>query len=163
MIAEIIKYTLQHLPMVLLCLAWLIGLTEVYGRSKSKSVIIGWLLVLPVGVAGIWGFVFHAFFPEMADQMIGWVYSPFEFEVAMANLAMGLVGLFGFRASLGYCRAATLFSAVLLWGAAVGHVYQMIVHHNFDPGNAGAIFWTDILIPVSLMIALKLRPIKQVD
>ena len=32
-------------------------------------------------------------------------------------------------------------------GAAGGHVYQMIAAHNFAPGNAGVIFYTDILIP----------------
>ena len=33
-------------------------------------------------------------------------------------------------------------------GAAGGHVYQMITAHNFAPGNAGIIFWSDILLPV---------------
>ena len=33
-------------------------------------------------------------------------------------------------------------------GAAVGHVHQMITAHNYAPGNAGVMFWSDILLPV---------------
>lgn len=33
-------------------------------------------------------------------------------------------------------------------GAAVGHALDMVRSHNFAPGNAGVIFWTDILLPV---------------
>ena len=34
-----------------------------------------------------------------------------------------------------------------LLGAAGVHIYQMITARNFAPGNAGIIFWTDILVP----------------
>ena len=33
-------------------------------------------------------------------------------------------------------------------GAAAGHLYQMATAHNFAPGNAGVIFYMDILIPL---------------
>jgi len=35
-----------------------------------------------------------------------------------------------------------------LWGAAGVHVYQMVTAHNFAPGNAGVVFWTDIFTPL---------------
>jgi hypothetical protein len=38
--------------------------------------------------------------------------------------------------------------ACFLWGAAAGHVVQMVTAHNFAPGNAGVIFWSDILLPL---------------
>ncbi len=44
--------------------------------------------------------------------------------------------------------AALIGPACFLLGAAAGHVAQMITAHNFAPGNAGAIFYTDILIPL---------------
>jgi hypothetical protein len=43
---------------------------------------------------------------------------------------------------------AILGSGVFLLGAAGFHVYQMITAHNFAPGNAGIIFWSDILLPL---------------
>ena len=44
-----------------------------------------------------------------------------------------------------------------LWGAAAGHVYQMITAHNFAPGNAGVIFWTDVFLPVVAFALLWLQ------
>jgi len=40
--------------------------------------------------------------------------------------------------------------------AAGGPLYQIIAHHNFAPGNAGAMFWLDIIMPaigLALLIA----------
>lgn len=152
----IIPYILQHMPAELLVAAWIIGAYKAYIKHQSPNEILAWLLLLPVGIAGVWGFMFHAFLPNIADKLIGWAYSPFEFEVAVANLGMGILGIFSFRASLGFRKAAVLFCTVFLWGAAFGHIYQMIAHHNFDPGNAGFIFWTDLLIPASLIMGLRL-------
>ncbi|MES2504204.1 MAG: DUF6790 family protein [Myxococcota bacterium] len=157
MVTEIISFILSNIPLVCLMLALIISAFQIGFQHRSKAVLLAWLLLLPVGVAGLWAFIFHAFFPSITDNMIGWAYSPFEFEVAMANLGMSALGVLGFRSSLGFQKAGVLFTAIFLWGAAVGHIYQMVSHHNFDPGNAGAIFWTDILIPIVLIVALNLK------
>jgi len=44
--------------------------------------------------------------------------------------------------------AAVIGPAIFLLGAAAGHFYQMITAHNFAPGNAGVIFYMDIIIPL---------------
>ncbi|HEX5326525.1 MAG TPA: DUF6790 family protein, partial [Acetobacteraceae bacterium] len=44
--------------------------------------------------------------------------------------------------------AAVLGPALFLWGAAAGHLRAMITAHDFAPGNAGVIFYTDILLPL---------------
>jgi hypothetical protein len=49
-------------------------------------------------------------------------------------------------------------SAFLL-GAAGGHIYQMIAAHNFAPGNAGVVFWMDLVTPLTGFLLLWLaRP-----
>jgi hypothetical protein len=53
--------------------------------------------------------------------------------------------------------AAIIGTACFLWGAAGVHIHSMITAHNFEPGNAGVIFWTDILIPVIGFILLLLQ------
>jgi Family of unknown function (DUF6790) len=53
--------------------------------------------------------------------------------------------------------AAIVGPAGFLWGAAGGHVYQMITAHNFAPGNAGVIFYSDILVPIVGFIFLSLQ------
>ncbi len=59
-----------------------------------------------------------------------------------------MVGLLAFRREFGLRLATVTGPAFFLWGAAGGHVYQMIAHHNFSPGNTGVVFWSDVLTPV---------------
>ncbi len=37
-------------------------------------------------------------------------------------------------------------------GDAVRHVYQMIAVDNFESGNAGPWFWTDVAVPFVFII-----------
>src|SRR5262249_42285703 len=75
-------------------------------------------------------------------------HSIFQLEVGFASLGFALVGLLAFRGSFDLRLAAIVGPAGFLWGAAGGHVYQMITAHNFAPGNAGVIFYSDILVPM---------------
>jgi hypothetical protein len=50
--------------------------------------------------------------------------------------------------------AAIVVATCFLWGAAATHVREMIAHTNFNPGNAGAIFWTDIFVPIIGIVLL---------
>jgi hypothetical protein len=96
----------------------------------------------------------HGFFADIAAQNIGWLPSPFQAEVALTNLAFGLGGLTAAFASRAYQFAVTLMTTTFLWGAAGYHIKQIIISHNFNPGNAGSILWTDILIPLLLITLL---------
>ncbi len=84
----------------------------------------------------------------MAASFIGWENSPFQYEVGYASLGFAIVGIIAFKQSLGFRVAAVIGPSFFLWGAAGGHIYQMITAHNFSPGNAGIIFWTDVILPV---------------
>lgn len=96
----------------------------------------------------------HVFYGKMAAAFIGWSQSPFQLEVGFASLGFAITGLISIWSPLAF-RAATITSvSMFLWGAAGGHIYQMVEKHNFAPGNAGVIFWTDILIPVLGFILL---------
>jgi hypothetical protein len=98
----------------------------------------------------------HAFFGELAAKFIGWEDSPFQAEVGWASLGFALVGFLAFRGSRGLRVAAVVGPACFLLGAAVGHAIQMVKAHNFAPGNAGVIFYTDILIPILGFVFLAL-------
>lgn len=67
-------------------------------RSKGNrgKIFTRYLLLLPVGIGGIWGFYFHAFYLEQSAEMIGWNTSPFQFEVAVTNLGLGIAGILDF-------------------------------------------------------------------
>jgi hypothetical protein len=118
-------------------------------------------LLFPIGLSFLLNFVFHTFFGEMAAKFIGWADSPFQLEVGFASLGFALVGLLAFKGSYGLRIGAVVGPAAFLLGAAGGHIYQMIAAHNFAPGNAGAVFWMDIVTPLTGFLLLWLaRPKK---
>lgn len=110
--------------------------------------LLAWFLFFSIGVSFLYNFVMHVFFGAMAAAFIGWADSPFQAEVGFASLGFAVVGFLAWRGGFGLRLAAVVGPACFLWGAAGGHVYQMITAGNFAPGNAGVIFYSDILIPL---------------
>ena len=106
-----------------------------------------YFLLFSIGFSFFYNFVMHTFFGEMSARFIGWQDSPFQAEVGFASLGFSVVGFLAFRRSFDLRLAAVVGPALFLLGAAGGHIYQMISTGNFAPGNAGIIFYTDVLIP----------------
>jgi hypothetical protein len=153
MMAETIAFVLRNLPVFLfvaaLVCAWL--------RRSNGTIaerLLSWILLLPIGVTGLWAAVFHLFFPEIAAADIGWEPSPFQFEVGMADLAIGATACVSFWRSLDFRAAVVIVNAIFLLGDAIGHVEQMISAVNFAPGNAGVPFIGDLILPVLTLILL---------
>jgi len=151
--AETIAFVLRNLPVLLFVAALVFA-----GLSRSRAPIadrlLNWILLSPIGVSGLWAALFHLFFPQIAAADIGWETSPFQFEVGMADLAMGMTACLSFWRSLDFKAAAVVANAIFLLGDAVGHVKQMIVAGNFASGNAGVPFYSDIAFPVLAIILL---------
>jgi hypothetical protein len=130
-------------------------------QPRSFAVVVealfSYFLLFSIGLASFYNFVLHVFFGEMAASFIGWADSPFQLEVGFASLGMAAVGLLAFKGSFDMRLAAIVAPACFLWGAAGVHIYEMITAHNFAPGNAGVIFYSDILVPVVGFIFLWLQ------
>jgi hypothetical protein len=121
-------------------------------RQRVIETILLYVLVCNVGLSGLIGFYGHAFLADEIAESIGWAKgSPFQFEIAVANLSYGFLGILclWFRGVFWYATAIGL--SVFLWGAAYGHIREIIVNANYAPNNAGAMLWADILIPVVLL------------
>ena len=116
-----------------------------------------WFLFFSIGMSFFYNFVMHTFFGEMSAKFIGWANSPFQLEVGFASLGFAVVGILAFRRSFDLRLAAVVGPALFLLGAAGGHIYQMISAGNFASGNAGIIFYTDILIPAVGFLLLWLQ------
>lgn len=123
-------------------------------RISEAEIIYRWMALFALGFTGIYTFFMHVFFSAFTANQIGWQPSPFQFEVAMADLAIGVVGILSFNASFGFRLATVIAATIFLWGAAVGHLYQMIRFQNFAIGNAGSWFWMDIVVPLVLIVCL---------
>lgn len=153
MIAETIGFLLRNLPAVLLVIALVVA-TLRRRRGAAAERYLSWILLLPIGVTGLWAGIAHVFFPATAAAHIGWQVSPFQFEVGMADLAIGVTACIAFWCDLGFKAAAVCAASVFLLGDAVGHVEQMTTAGNFAPGNAGVPFYMDVICPVIAVVLL---------
>jgi len=116
--------------------------------ANAAEYLLAYFVLFSIGISYLYNFVLHAFFGEMVARFIGWADSPFQLEVAFASLGFAAVGFYAFKNTLAVRFAAILGPSVFLWGAAAGHINQMITAHNFAPGNAGTVFYMDIALPV---------------
>lgn len=146
-----ILYSGYHVVVIYLFIAFFAGLQIYLRRARARAAILEIIAVHLYGIGGFSGivsFFFHTFQADRLAEHIGWpAGSPFQTEVAVANLAIGVVGfLVFFRRDfmLPYVIAASIFGI----GAGVTHVVDIAQHGNLAPGNAGPILYADFLAPV---------------
>ena len=112
-------------------------------------------LVLSVGIGSIWAFIGHAFISSQVAANIGWAPgSPFQLEVAFANLSIGVLGVLCYWIRGNFWTATVISSSIFLLGAAYGHIINMLQFANYAPGNAGAVLYMDIIGPIILIALL---------
>ena len=151
--ADLIPFVLRNLPLFLFVAALALAAASRSGAPIADR-LLAWILLLPIGVTGLWAAAFHLFFPEIAAADIGWDPSPFQFEVGMADLAIGATACVSFWRSLDFKAAVVIINAIFLLGDAIGHVGQMIAAGNFASGNAGVPFLDDLILPMLTLILL---------
>lgn len=120
-------------------------------RDASRARLVELIAMNTFGITGfasIVSFFMHFFFADRVAQSIGWeAGSPFQLEVAGANLAVGLLGFGGFWRRdfwLPYVISKTAF----LWVAGITHIFDLINRGNLAPGNAGSTLYMDFIWPL---------------
>ena len=109
-------------------------------------------LVWVVGVNAIICGSGHIVMPGPVAESIGWPKgSPFQFEVGLANLGIGVLGVLSPSFDRDFALAVVIAFSIFYFGAALGHVREMISAHDTAPGNAGFIFWFDVIAPPALI------------
>ena len=96
------------------------------------------LYMLAVGVAGsgIGGFFAHAFLADEVADSIGWAAgSPFQLEVAFANLALGILGILAMNRRDGFRDATVIAVTIFAVGATIAHVTDIVDTGNLAAGN----------------------------
>jgi len=138
----------------------LIAFTVACGFSLLTGGTDGWQqLLLANGLlylVGIQGFIYasgHMFFADPVAESIGWPKgSPFQWEVGLANLSYGVLGVFASGRDSDWALATVVAFSIFYLGAAVGHVKDIIAKKNYASGNAGGVLVVDVLIPVLLIV-----------
>lgn len=112
-----------------------------------------WTLFFPVGLGGVWTFLGHYFKSDDVAGYIGWpAGNPFQKEVAFTNLATGTTGLLSFFFGAEFRLATIIVVTIFLLGAFLIHTQEQAKSENQSPGNAGAIYYSDLLLPLFLWI-----------
>ncbi len=125
-------------------------------RGRVAEVALLYILPCNVGLTGILSFLGHAFRVDEIARGIGWPPgSPFQFEVAVANLAFGVLGLVCIGRRGGFWLATGLGYSVFLLGAAYGHIRDIFLSHNSAVYNAGPVLYLgDIAMPILILTLL---------
>ncbi len=147
---------ISSFPALCYCVALVLGFLEVpqpFG-SAALTPLLQWMLSLGLGLPSLWAALSHAVFSERVASSIGWAPSPFQKEIAGANLGIGLGAIAASALGPQAAWAMTIMAAGFLWSAASVHIADMVRRKNFAINNAGPIFWWDMLIPLTLFVAL---------
>ena len=116
MIQQLLTLTLSNLAFVLLLAALAVAAASLvrsgsFDRRTVGETTFRWLALLAVGVSGLYTALMHIVFPDQSAAAIGWAPSPFQYEVGVADLTVGVLGLGAFRASYGFRLATTIAAA----------------------------------------------------
>ena len=117
-----------------------------------------YLFLFYVGLMGLLTAYAHVFRPAQTSASIGWAPSPYEYEVGMADLTVGVLGILCLWIGGNFWLATAIANAVWLLGDAVGHIRQLLLYNNHAPNNSGIFLATEIVMPlVVLGLALYCR------
>ncbi|CKL72545.1 integral membrane protein [Mycobacterium tuberculosis] len=91
-----------------------------------------WWMVLIVGVVSIIGAGYHVFDGERTAELIGYTRGDggFQWENAMGDLAIGVVGLMAYRFRGHFWLATIVVLTIQYVGDAAGHIYYWVVENN---------------------------------
>jgi Family of unknown function (DUF6790) len=123
--------------------------------GHASEVFLAWVLVVWVGIGSVLTFLSHTLLADQTARTIGWpTGNPFQTEVAVANLSVGVLGILCYWIRGNFWLATVIATSVWLLGDAVVHIYHIVVDQNYKPGNAGLPFYFDILLPLLLIVLL---------
>ena len=149
------------LSLVFLVLGLVVGSVHLFldkqPRTKARvaQIFLLWLLVITVGIQGVFAFIGHTVYADATAASIGWpAGNPFQSEVAVANLTVGILGILCYWMRGNFWIASVIGFSIWWLGDAVVHLRSIVVEANYAPNNAGVTFYLDILVPVILIVVL---------
>src|SRR5277367_2028643 len=121
-------------------------------RARIAGTYLLYLLFVYVGLMGGLTAYAHVFRPVQTSASIGWSPSPYEYEVGMADLTVGVLGILCVWIRGNFWLATAIANAVWLLGDAVGHIREMVLNNNHSPNNAGIFLAAEIITPLAILL-----------
>jgi len=120
-------------------------------RADIAATYLLYLLFIYVGLMGVLTAYAHVFRPIQTSASIGWSTSPYEYEVGMADLTIGVLGILCLWIRGNFWLATAIANAVWLLGDAVGHIRQMVLNNNHAVNNSGIFLFAEIITPLLIL------------
>ena len=151
---SILRFLIAFVPFVgLTGLAITTVIDLIVGVDDFDRVLLENSITWLIGVTGLMVGSGHMFFPDPIAESIGWAKgTPWQWEVGLASVSVGVLGVLATSYDTDFWLATIIAFSVFYVGAAVGHVREMIKRHNFSAGNAGPIFFFDVVVPIYLIV-----------
>ncbi len=160
MIKSIIGFVLSNLPEILFVAAFVLAAVT-KSPTYFPARLLGWLL-LSIGIAYTWAGFFHIVFPHIAASSIGWEVSPFQFEIGVADAAIGIVAIVSFWRPLDFKAPVVGYLSLFSIGVAYGHFREAIFAGNTSKDNFGLLLVITLLHAVLLPVLYVLARRKSV-
>ena len=135
----------QHVSFIMLVSAILLGgVIGLAARSRLSMVtaMIRYILLLAIGVTCLWEFVIQTFFASSFAGSMGVMQTPFQFEVALANLGIACAGIWAFKKGVDSWVTVAIMATCFNAGTALAFVWNMLFGHV---AHAGHMVYADIL------------------
>lgn len=113
-------------------------------------------LVFSVGLTSFLSFIGLMFMTDFVAWYSGWPACPFEKQLANVNLGYAALGILCIWRGDEFWLATIIGLSIWLIGDGIGHMADAILHDNATPGNVGVPLYTDIIVPL-LLIVLYIR------
>jgi hypothetical protein len=128
-------------------------------RLKERSVknvvevILLYLLGIAVGLGAIVAGLAHVFNGPATAALIGWpAGSPFQYEVGVADIGLGLIAFLCLFIRGNFWLAAIIANSTFLLACMAGHVRSLAESGNLAAYNIGTnIVFSDLIIPLALI------------
>ncbi|MCC7550777.1 MAG: hypothetical protein KO316_04625 [Methanobacterium sp.] len=121
--------------------------------NRVTEVLLLWYLGVGIGIGSIFSGLTQVLDPQMVAQSVGWPNTPFLREVGFANISYGILGILSIKYR-NFWAPTIIAYAVFMWGAALGHIYNLQQTGNLAAGNIGTVLYLDILMPILFIILL---------
>lgn len=157
-----IHFILSNFTLTFIVIGLIFSLVSIYRNQENLTkaftveTFLKYYCFWGYGITWTYNAIMHIVFHEMAAGFIGWEDSPFQLEVGFASLGYGILGLFCIKNNFNLRLGLAISSTPFLWGAAAGHIYEIIEKQNYASGNSGIMLWSGILMPVILIVLLYL-------
>jgi len=125
-------------------------------RTKERvlELFLLYQIVFSLGLTSFMAFYGLTFMKEYVASYSGWTSCAFEQLLANVNLSFGILGILciWYR---GYFWMATILGfSIWILSDGITHILDMVINKNDAPGNIGVPLWTDIIVPIVLLILL---------